>query len=64
MKSYASNIRHDVCDCCDRRGAAAITEEDGAAIFGICAGCDHDAFEKVARNNIDSWLAGDDNAFN
>lgn len=63
MKSYASAIRNDVCDCCGRHGATAISKEDGTAIYGVCAGCDRDTFEQVARANIDAWLNGNDNAF-
>lgn len=64
MKNYTSAIHQDTCDSCGRVGATAVTKEDGTSIFGVCAGCDRDSFEQVARSNIDSWLAGDDNAFN
>jgi hypothetical protein len=58
MRKYESTIKRDVCDCCGRRGPTAVTDQDGTSIFGICAGCDPNAFETVARRDIEAWLAG------
>jgi hypothetical protein len=59
-----AKIKSDVCDSCGRRGPTALTTQNGADIFGICQACDSDTFESVARTQIDSWLAGNDRAFN
>jgi predicted RNA-binding Zn-ribbon protein involved in translation (DUF1610 family) len=58
-KEYSS-IGTDTCDDCGRHGPGTRYSVEQGTIYFICASCGSKQFEKTARRDIDSWLAGAD----
>ena len=53
-------IKHTTCDCCGARSTCAEWHDDGIPHFAACKACQPVAFEAQARQDIDSWLSGED----
>lgn len=56
-----TRITTNCCSACHRHGPGVSTHVENVphAKF-ICGGCDPEAFEKQARNDINEWLEGGD----
>lgn len=58
MSNENSNISTDTCDDCGRHGPGTRYVQDDSTTYFICMSCGPKQFEKTARRDIDSWLAG------
>lgn len=60
MSNESSNISTDICDDCGHQGPGTRYAQDAETTYFICMSCGPKQFEKTARRDIDSWLAGGD----
>lgn len=47
------------CDGCGRRNPGVMFHHHGTPVLFLCATCDHQSFERVARQDIDEWVDHD-----
>lgn len=56
----SSNIITDTCDDCGTKAPGVVHHQTGTQVMFICKNCDGKMFERHARRDIDTWLAGGD----
>lgn len=54
-----NRIATGTCDCCNAKGPGVLQHDyNEVPVLFECRRCAPDAFERVARRDVDGWLAG------